>query len=1396
MKKHFGRHFAISCCLMVIAALLFVSSAIAQGTLGSINGTVLDGTGAAVPGSTVTVTDADINVTRTTKASSNGFFQVFNLPIGTYKVSATHDGFSTTELTGIDVKEAQATTLNMSLKVGAESTSVDVTANPMLNATDTTNGYTMDKEQIASTPLATGSFTQLAVLSPGTSAELLSNPDTNAGLGNQPIWANGERDTSNTFQVNGVDSTNLFNGKSSSASSSQRYNFNIGQGGAVGGETQTGISVYGSNGNSLPTPPTEFTQELRVNTSMYDAQQGATSGAQIDVNTSSGTNTIHGQVYGTFADNYANADPFFFKQQALLASQQGYGNFPMHLANPQLHRWSTGATVGGPLMKNKLYYFIGYQHLYVSDESTGLSQMTVPTGLTDDRSATGLANALTSWNKGTALPTIAISPISRDLLQAQLPGGGYLIPSAQGGSAAYAYNTPNVTLDGVSVLDGNLANGALDYDLTRNDRLSFKYYYQNDPLTKPFGYSQTAGFPTITANGAQVGEIDNTISIGPRLNWEQRLGYARERTYGYFKQTATDSADPAAGPNFGMTLGGGSALNASVLPGISVSKFALNSPTGVPSLSIGPNSQLVNQGYFQNRLNPSTNVIFTLGKHTLFAGGGYSYTQLNIRNNRPGLALVSPSTFETFYEGLASSGSYLDSSVNGKNTADRYYRSNEADAYVQDKWQAMSNLSITAGVRWDYHGGLTEKYGNIFNFDQNNYNVTGTQSGNNFDVIDAGFVVAPNNQNLTGVASGDIASSNSTLTGRQWGISPRIGFAFSPRRDNGTVVIRGGAGIYYDRGELFSYLSPPAGAGISGPFGVTQQSPLVSYVTAKSTKATFTNLFSNYSAPFTLPNSNPATQQAALQNVLTAWNSSTSADGPNCGAIGVQETSNCLSGLNFGAYDKNNVLPYTINFTLSMEWQPRNDIAITIGYSGNRGRHSVIPIPFNEPQNATAGNPPMYLGKGAHPSDQTTSYGYQVLTDTPCDSDGDFCSIGTEPYSFYDGGNTDIRVPYVGYSPFAAEFETVGNSAYDSLQTHLEKRLSHHVQAGVSYTWSHALDEQSDIGLFFTGNDPAHLKNSYASSDFDRTHVISANFLVSMPNLTQDRSFASYFTNDWTLTGIGVVQSGEPFSLEEFNGAVGSAQFGYYPSLINPVLPIKDPSNVRSALTGNSGAFRGTGGSYIPAIDPNQLAIVHLAPGQNGVPSGTSPGAKSTDPLDVYETDFSPVNQRNIFRQAYQDRLDLSLRKTFKAGRKIGIEYAFNVFNVFNHASFDVPQNSVGIRNHHACDTATNTSAYNCENSYLYGQIVTSQADQGATITSGPPGGGTAGENLEQTPYTGGSSGKATVLQPYIPVGVNGCTTSAEVTAAGCVNSARTFGSVTDMIGGNRAMTMGLHITY
>ena len=655
--------------LLVLAVLTCSLHGAAQQTLGSINGTVMDPSGAAVPGATVTVLDTAINYSASTTTQGTGFFQIFNLPVGTYTVRVGHAGFETTEIKGIQVQEASARTVNATLKVGQVSESVEVTATPLLNATDTTNGYTLDSAQIDLTPLATGSFTQIAVLSPGVNAELLSNLDSNSGLGNQPIWANGQRDTSNTFQVNGVDSTNLFNGKSSSGSNSQRVNFNIGTAPTAGGSFSVGTSVYGSNGNSLPSPPPEFTQELRVNASMYDAQQGATSGAQIDVNTSTGTNNWHGQLYGSYANNLLNASPFFFNQDYQL-TQQGIGVFPQSMVNPWLRRWSTGFTVGGPVKTNRLFFFAAYQRRVNEDNGTGLTEMTVPTGLTNDRSSAGLENADLSWGGS---GTVTIDPVASALFNAKLPNGQYLIPSAQS-SAPYTYGVPNVDLIGTARLNSDQATIALDDDATSKDRISAKYFYQNAPVTRPYGFSNTGGFPLTQHNGSQVFSLGNTIAISPRLNWEQRLGFVREGSYTNYQQTLT-------GGNLGVGGEQTTGLDANVLPGLTIGNFGYYDQYS-PSLNIGPAGvpgAFVDMGYYQNRLNPSTNVIFTAGRHTIVAGGGYSYTQLNITNNRNGHAQIKASSFDSFLQGEVHSSSVFESvdPTTNRNNADRYYRTNE-----------------------------------------------------------------------------------------------------------------------------------------------------------------------------------------------------------------------------------------------------------------------------------------------------------------------------------------------------------------------------------------------------------------------------------------------------------------------------------------------------------------------------------------------------------------------------------------------------------------------------------------------------------------------------------------------------------------------------------------------
>jgi hypothetical protein len=245
------------------------------------------------------------------------------------------------------VQGNRTATVNVSLQPGEVSSTVTVTAAPLLNQTDMTNGYTLDSELIENIPLGTGSFTQLAILSPGVSADFLSGTGVNAGLGNQDIFANGQRDTSNSFSFNSVTANNLFNGLSASSIGESRFVLNTNEQFLAGGQVQTNTSVFDAIGQGLPTPPAETLEEVHVNTSMYDVSQGANSGAHVSVLTKSGTNDFHGVVYATHGSTGLDANPFFFNAAGL--------------TRQPLHRNVFGGALGGPIKKDKLFFYGSYQ---------------------------------------------------------------------------------------------------------------------------------------------------------------------------------------------------------------------------------------------------------------------------------------------------------------------------------------------------------------------------------------------------------------------------------------------------------------------------------------------------------------------------------------------------------------------------------------------------------------------------------------------------------------------------------------------------------------------------------------------------------------------------------------------------------------------------------------------------------------------------------------------------------------------------------------------------------------------------------------------------------------------------------------------------------------------------
>ena len=1208
----------------LLIALFLAPCMMAQQTLGGITGTVTDKTGSVVPATAVTLLSDQTKLTHTQHTNASGSYDFVNLPIGTYTLTFTCDRFQTQKIRSILVQANRTVTVNATLQVGKVSEVIDVQAYPLMNAVDTTNGHVLEAAEIQSIPLPTGSFTGLAILSPGVNAELPGGTGVNSGLGNQPIWANGQRDTSNTFLLNGVDASNLFNGKSTSQVASARIVTNVGVSGPASSsaaEVQSTASVYLAIGQALPTPAPETIEELRVNTSMYDAQQGATSGAHIDMSTASGTNGVHGSMYLNRGTNWINAAPFFFNQDP---------NIPANDKVPQLHRVVAGGKLGGPLKKNKLFGFLAYQHVHDSDQEIGISRLAVPFGLTDaNRTAAGLA-AIANANFGTSVTAAQVDPVALALFQYKLPNGHYLIPSANGNIPSFNF-PENAVSPGTAYFTTDQVVSNLDWNNSARDNLSLKYYYQHDPSVAPYAYSSIPGFAQHLDAGSQVASITNTQSLKTNLNIAESFGFVREKIYSTIAQPFTPQQ---------LNI---NTFGSPIFPGISIVDILGNaSPQNVNSVSDvffnigqGSVSQGAFTGVFQNRLMPAANATWILGRHTLTFGGSYSYTQLNVRDDKPNSGIISSADFSQFIQGLVDVNDDFTTTKFLQGNANRYYRAGQTGEYIQDKFQLRSNISLTAGLRFDWNGGLTEKYGRLYNFDPSRY-VYDQGSGS---ITSNGFIIAGNNEQYPtkGVSS-------TTLTGRQWGLAPRLGFAWSPKRFNNKVVVRGGAGFYYDRGELFTYLSPGYAAGVitGGPFGVNQAPPFV-----KAQVCGTTYLYQGF-----IPTCDPAAGYS-LENPWGGTLGPPPTGNPADISQYLPDAAEITAGaplFSFATYNRANKLPYTIDRSLDIQWQPRNDLMLEVSYVGNLGHREIVPIPFNQPQVATPSHP-------IH--GQQYTYGYTVL-----DVNGNPIQLPNgqgQMLSTYEGGNIDLRVPYVGYSAESESYTAAGISSYNALLTHARKTLSHGLQIEFSYTWSHALDEQSAMGLFYNGNNPLNLREAYGSSDFDRTHVFSFNYLYQLPNLFSESSVKGLLADGWAIRGLAVIESGQPYSVIDYSGAVGSIFYGVSNGITNPIVPLAPGCSAKSAVTGASGAF-GT-----PALKASCFTLPLLNPGDLG---GAIP------PGDMFETNFA-FGQRNAFRQSWQRRADISVVKSTKISERFSMKYTLDVFNLTNTSSFDIPLNSV-----------------------------------------------------------------------------------------------------------------------
>jgi hypothetical protein len=1208
--------------VFLLGCLLLVLPVQAQQNLGNINGTVTDSSGAVMQGVSVKVRNVGTNLQVQGVTDNDGSFSFADLPLGTYEVTFSKASFKTQVNSQILVQGDRTTTVNVLLQPGEVSSTVIVTGTPLLNETDTTNGYTLGSDLIENIPLGTGSFTQLALLAPGVNADLLAGAGTNAGLGNQDIFANGQRDTSNSFSFNAIDSNNLFNGLSASAIGESRFVLNTNEQFLAGGQIQTNTSVFDAIGQGLPAPPPETIEEIHVNTSMYDVSQGANSGAHVAVATKSGTNDFHGNLYEYHQTSGWDANQFFLNAAGI--------------ARPPLHRNTFGGTFGGPIKKNKLFFFGSYQGQRVTDATNGSTEFAnVPTGLTDDRSAATLA-ALAG------VPVGSVDSVALAILNAKGSNGRFIVPSATVTNPNQIDSLGGNALDQgpPSTFSADQVNGNVDYFFSTKDRLAVKYYFQNDPSTSPFAVSQVLGFPQTLHAGSQVVSLDNTVSLTSKTTWEQKIGFIRQ----FANAGTTQQLTPA---DINLNL-----LGSKFFPGFSISNAGSGNFNG---LRIGPANNFANAGVFQNHFQVGTNYNWSVGRHTLSFGFSGDYGQLNVLNRENEVATFTFRNFADFLTGDMGGRNGGGQLLNGE--TNRYFRAKQTGLFAQDNFKLKSNLTITAGLRWDWDGPLYEKNGLLTNFYPQNYSydlATDT-------ISNIGLVIAGNNKQFCASKSSFCTNNDSTLTGRQWIFEPRIGVAWSPHFLK-NVVVRAGYGLYADRGEFFTEFSASAGLGISGPFGVTTEQP---FTVPFNTTCTGVQCLS--SSPFGTaappPPPTNLTGVTALVHNQSALSGCPEPVTPTCAPTG-----NPLFAFLFGGYDPRNTLPYSENWTLDVQWQPVNSVLVDIGYVGNHGQHLLLPIPFNQPGIATPTSPI---------NGQIYSYGYQAT-----DADGGFGTLQTEQVATTIGeftgadGNTALRVPFIGYNPNSDFWEAEGISNYNALQLSVKKRLTHGLTINASYTWSHTLDEGSGLseGLFFNGNNPLDPRSAYGSAGFDRTHVFTINYTYQIPDLTHSNGFLKHVVNGWGVNGVTIAESGLPYSVYDFSGTVASQYFGAGDDFItNPLL---NGSPKGTLLQGTTGVNAGN-----PVLNAGAFGITVNAPGTNGVPPCGPTTDEPGNPVaacDFSETGFSAAG-RNAFRGPFQTRFDFSVFKIFKLNERFSLRYDAQFFNLFNHASFDAPSNNISL---------------------------------------------------------------------------------------------------------------------
>ena len=1231
-----------------------------SGPTGTLTGSVQDPNGSALPGVIVTVRNADTGLVRTATTDDQGQWTIPVLPVGrNYEVSYELTGFKKSVRSKVEVEASVPRSLADKLEIGDIGASVTIEGGGQTLATPETSTTfrQLSAEDLVQVPTSTRSFTHLLSAEAGVSSEL--PPVLTNGNGNISPSVNGTRTTSTSLFFNGVDATNITNNEGS------------------------------LNDNISPAP--ETLSEVKLQTSLYDASTGRSGGGNFQLITKSGTNTFNGSVYYFLQNEKFNANDFFYNKDGI--------------EKPRARRNEGGFTLGGPIVKDKTFFFGGYQRTQATTGfvPTASSQTVLPAALrliSGPRTTDNVVAAFSALNpcvrnaalvpvSGFCLTAGQISPVSLALLNTINPiTGGFLIPAPRAGLATVfsdqSQSTTNTLLFGGNPLvrqrnvfpaefEQDQFTVKLDHRFSEKNILNGAFFFANFPGFDPFNAPNSQASPA----GLVRDDRNRTLAISDVHIFSARV--INEVRFGYFSlNNSRQLRDDFAA----ITSASVGIPNPAIFFDNTTATQRLGQFIGRNNLANfsfgGPNDSFNRRK--QETYSIADNITYIRDSHTFKFGG--EFKNFKFDTNLPEEQATEFEKFDNFTQFLAGRATEADTQFG---ITDKSFSFRDFSGYITDDWKINRKLTLNMGVRYEFFGTPVEANGRFGNFDP----ALMTSTENPL----SGFVVPANSQ-TTGFAALDTAlgvtaraSNNSTINPDYNNFAPRFGFAYSPL-DNNKMVVRGGYGIFFDR---------PSSAFINTVFS--------NYPFLREVEVT---------APTRLIQLNTAFSQ---QNPLLGLNNflpnriqllSTSANGLTAGTItyvirdntGVTRDANGANNANdlvtnapalgniaetfeFRAVDRNLRTPYVQQWNIGMQYELTNNVLVEARYVGTKGTkllqasalNTVFDLNnasapdyifrrFNEAYNAAfqailarnpAANPntilrgPLRTASTERERGRGIAFGFpNAVTGVPVDfnlSDPAGNIIGFE-----------ARGALLGFNiPEALLLQSNGTSIYHSLQLNLQQRLTRGLQFNASYTLSRSKDTSSaDPGStagggkpdvpntgFILQNNSQDPQSNYALSDFDRTHRFSLSFVYDLPSFGSD----SRFLKGWQLSGFAQIQSGTPFTI-----------FAAEPE----VSTIAQLSDVR---LGSGGLFRPGFGRPNLCGSLDQLAQ-----------SGADPTEQYFDRTAL----CSPFGQygnlpRNALRGPRQMRFDVGLSKTTALRENVGLEFRWDVFNVFNNVNFANP---------------------------------------------------------------------------------------------------------------------------